>query len=63
VPDSLEDLFDVQKDRRTVLFKLKGGGNQIKNSMTLLDGGVVRSESKLVVLNYILGFKDEIKPR
>jgi hypothetical protein len=58
VADSVESLFDVQKGRRTVLFKLEGGGNQINNSMALLDGGVVRSESELVFRNYILGFKD-----
>ena len=34
-------LFEVEKGRLAVLFKLKGGG---KNPMALLDGGVVRSE-------------------
>jgi hypothetical protein len=61
VPDSVEGLFDVQKGRCTVLFKLEGGGNQINDSMVLLNGGVVRSDPELVVRNYILGSKDGIK--
>jgi hypothetical protein len=55
VPDSVESLFDIKERCCTVLFKLKGGSYHVDYTVTLKDGGVKGSQTKLVVRDGVLG--------
>jgi hypothetical protein len=55
VPDSVESLFNVKERGCTILFKLKGGSYHIDYTVTLKDGGVKGSKTKLVARDGVLG--------
>ncbi len=49
VPNPVERLLDIEKDRGTNLLELQGGGHRVRHSVTLLDCGVKGAKSKLVI--------------
>ena len=53
VPDSIECLFDVEKDRMADLLQFKGGGYSVNHSITLLDGGMERAKTELVFGDFV----------
>ena len=51
--NSIERLFDVEKDRRADLLQFKGGGYSVHLSTTLLDGGMERAKTELVFGDFV----------
>ena len=58
MPDSIEHIFDVEKDRRADLLQFKRGDYSVKPSGPLLDSGMEEEKAESVIRGCV-GYKWE----
>ena len=56
MPDSIERLFNVKKDRRAELLQFKGEEHNVNESVTLMGGGLGGAKAELVIRDCV-GYK------
>ena len=61
MPYPIEGLLYIEECSCAVLFKLKGGSNDVNDTVTLEDCGVEQPKPELVVGDNFLGFQDWVE--